>query len=85
MLDILTTPQPTWVHGATGETGVVPESGSHVVNDGYQADKFSALRTSELRMVKDSPSSVVPLTRYPPRAVDAPEPPSLNSSRNPAE
>ena len=35
MLDILTTPQPTCVHGATGETGVVPENGSHVVNDGY--------------------------------------------------
>ena len=63
MLDILTTPQPTWVHGATGETGVVPENGSHVVNEGYHADRFNALRTSEFRIVKDSPSFAVPLTR----------------------
>ena len=63
MFDMLTTPQPTCVHGATGDTGVVPDNGSHVVNEGYHADKFNALRTSEFRMVKDSPSLVVPSTR----------------------
>ena len=30
------------MHGATGETGVVPDSGSHVEKDGYHAERFSA-------------------------------------------
>ena len=34
-LDSFTTPQPICVHGATGDTGVVPESGSQVLNEGY--------------------------------------------------
>ena len=42
MLEKLSTPQPTWVQGATGEMGVVPEVGSHVLNEGYHADKFRA-------------------------------------------
>ena len=63
MFDMFTTPQPTCVHGATGETGVVPENGSHVVNDGYHAERFNALRTSEFRIVKVSPSEVIPSTR----------------------
>ena len=38
----LTTPQPTWVQGATGEIGIVPEVGSQVEYEGYHADKFKA-------------------------------------------
>ena len=35
---MLTTPQPTWVQGATGDIGVVPEVGSQVEKLGYHAD-----------------------------------------------
>ena len=41
-----TTPQPTCVHGAIGDTGVVPDRGSQVENEGYQAERFSASRRS---------------------------------------
>ena len=34
-LDMFTTPQPTWVHGATGEIGLVPDNGSHVLEEGH--------------------------------------------------
>ena len=40
--DSLTTPHPSCVQGATGDTGVVPDNGSHVLKDGYQAERFSA-------------------------------------------
>ena len=38
-----TTPQPTCVQGAIGEIGVVPESGSQVLNEGYHPERFLSL------------------------------------------
>ena len=49
------------MQGATGDTGVVPESGSHVVKEGYQAERLSASLNSSLVNVK-----LVPLTYSPP-------------------
>ena len=67
MLDKLTTPHPTCVHGATGEIGNVPDVGSHVDALGYHADKFSASRISSLEMER-----FVPLTSNPPLSSEAP-------------
>ena len=56
-----TTPQPTCVHGATGETGVVPDKGSHVEKDGYQAERFNASRRSSLVIEKLTPFTINPI------------------------
>ena len=70
----LTTPQPTWVQGATGEIGMVPDVGSQVEYEGYQADKFNASLMVSLVML-------IPCTMNP-DLVDgsAPEDESPNSA-----
>ena len=80
MFDMFTTPQPTWVQGATGEIGIVPAEGSHVVNEGYHAERLSASRTTALVIPTSAPalgleSGHTPWTREPLRSSeDAPEP-----------
>ena len=56
-----TTPQPTCVQGAMGEIGVVPESGSQVLNEGYHPERFRVLRRSSLVRVKFVPLTISPL------------------------
>ena len=57
----MTTPHPTWVQGAIGEIGVVPDNGSQVLNDGYHPERFSASRRSSLVMEKLVPFTISPL------------------------
>jgi hypothetical protein len=73
----LTTPHPTWVQGAIGDIGVVPERGSHVLNEGYHPEMFNALRRSSFVTVK-----LVPFTISPSRVSgSAPDDMSPNSER----
>src|SRR6056300_778669 len=87
MFDMFTTPQPTWVQGATGEMGIVPADGSHVVKDGYHAERLRAFRTTKFVMLASAPASGwsaghTPSTRKPSRSsTEAPEPRSPTSCR----
>ena len=56
-----TTPHPICVHGATGEIGVVPESGSQLENEGYHAERFKASLMSSLVSVKFDPFTISPI------------------------
>ncbi len=70
MLDILTTPHPTWVQGAIGDMGNVPVVGSQVWKLGYQAERFRAFLMSEfVNWLKFE----VELTRNPPLSPEAPD------------
>tara|TARA_Y100000748_G_C15211808_1_gene377645 strand:- start:66 stop:377 length:312 start_codon:yes stop_codon:yes gene_type:complete len=77
ILDILTTPQPTCVQGATGDIGRVPEVGFHVEALGYHADRFSASLISSLEIER-----LVPFTNKPPLSVEAPVPSSPDKDLN---
>ena len=64
------------MHGATGETGVVPDSGSHVEKDGYHAERFSASLKSSFVSDKLVPFTINPILP----SGSAPEDRSPNSS-----
>ena len=74
---MLTTPQPTWVQGATGDIGVVPEVGSQVEKLGYHADWFRACLMSALVICKSLLLTNKPFLAY---SLDAPDSMSPASS-----
>ena len=70
-----TTPHPTWVQGAKGDIGVVPERGSQVENEGYHAERFNASLMSSLVREKFDPLTISPILS----SGSAPEEKSPNS------
>ena len=75
---MLTTPHPTWVHGATGDIGRVPAVGFQLEKLGYQAERFNASLRSELVM---APISNPGTTSRPLLSSEAPEPMSPDLPR----